>query len=74
MGQEAGNELLGPAEAAGAIRPGPAVDDLLALINTISLIAGPSPDTDQAERLLNIALDEIHPCERPRTNAERAAR
>ncbi len=74
MGQEAGNELLGPAEAAGAIRRGLAVDDFLALINAISLNAGPSADTDQAERLLTIALDGIHPRERPRTNAERPAR
>lgn len=63
----AGAELLERARAAGAVRPALRIGDLIALVNAISLATEHSPDTDEADRLLDVAIDGI----RPRGDTER---
>lgn len=72
MLQEAGNDLVQRAQAAGAIRVELAVEDLLALVNAISLVAGPATDQSHCDRLLDIALDGIYPCMTSRTQGRAA--
>ena len=57
----AGGELLERARTAGAVRPDLRIDDLLALVNAISLATEHRPDTDEADRLLDVAINGIHP-------------
>lgn len=53
----AGTELLARAQAAGAVRTGVSIDDLLQLTNAIALAAEESPDDPQlADRLLTLTL------------------
>ncbi|MEV3986777.1 TetR/AcrR family transcriptional regulator [Nonomuraea sp. NPDC049758] len=56
---EAARELLGRAQQAGAVRPGIRAEDLLALVNAISLATEHHEDDDQADRLLDIAIKGI---------------
>ncbi|MBL7260554.1 TetR/AcrR family transcriptional regulator [Paractinoplanes lichenicola] len=59
---EAGNELLRPAQAAGAVRPEVTIIDLLTLVNAVSLATEGSPDADaEAARLVTLALDGVRP-------------
>jgi AcrR family transcriptional regulator len=58
MLKDAGGALLRRAQAAGDVRPQVAVDDLLMLVNAVSLA---TEDGDEAERLVTLALDGIHP-------------
>jgi AcrR family transcriptional regulator len=57
----AGGELLERARAAGMVRPGLRIGDLISLVNGISLATGHGPDADEADRLLNVAIDGIRP-------------
>lgn len=58
----AGDELLRRAREADAVRPGVSIDDLLALVNAISLAAEHGPGgTAEADRLLALAIDGIRP-------------
>jgi AcrR family transcriptional regulator len=52
-------ELLQRAQQAAAVRPGLLAEDLLALINAISLAAEHQEDHEQANRLLDIAIEGI---------------
>jgi AcrR family transcriptional regulator len=56
---DAAGELLRRAQQAGAVRPGIRTEDLLALINAISLATEHHDDDDQADRLLDIAIKGI---------------
>lgn len=59
---EAGNELLGPAQAAGAVRPEVTIIDLLTLVNAVSLATEGSPNAAaEAARLATLALDGVRP-------------
>jgi AcrR family transcriptional regulator len=58
---EAGGELLETARRAGAVRPQVSIEDLLTLVNAISLATEHTGDPDEATRLLDIAIDGIHP-------------
>ncbi|GAB2597621.1 TetR family transcriptional regulator [Paractinoplanes abujensis] len=59
---EAGEELLRPAQAAGAVRPEVTIIDLLTLVNAVSLATEGSPDADaEAARLVTLALDGVRP-------------
>ncbi len=63
---DAGGELFARAGAAGAVHPDVSIDDLLTLVNAISLVTEQHPDsTAEADRLLTLALDGV----RPRTQA-----
>lgn len=56
----AGGELLRPAEAAGAVRPGVAIADVLTLINAISLAAERHPrPAEEATRLTELAIGGV---------------
>ncbi|SDQ62977.1 TetR/AcrR family transcriptional regulator [Quadrisphaera sp. DSM 44207] len=57
MVSDAGGQLLEAARAAGAVRPDVSLDDLLALVNAISLVAERSADEGAAVRLLDVAID-----------------
>lgn len=68
---DAGAELLRRAREADAVRPGVSIDDLLALVNAISLAAEHGPGgAAEADRLLALAIDGI----RPHAHASEAAR
>ncbi|GGV02873.1 TetR/AcrR family transcriptional regulator [Streptomyces spectabilis] len=55
--REAGAALLGRAQAAGAVRAGVSIEDLLQLTNAIALAAEESPDDPElADRLLTLTL------------------
>ncbi|MEU6725617.1 TetR family transcriptional regulator [Nonomuraea wenchangensis] len=56
---EAARELLRRAQQAGAVRPGIRAEDLLALVNAISLATEHDDDTERADRLLDIAIKGI---------------
>ncbi|EXG81212.1 TetR/AcrR family transcriptional regulator [Cryptosporangium arvum] len=56
---DAGATLLERARAAGAVRPGVTIGDLLTLVNAVSLATENHPDT--AERLTTLALTGIRP-------------
>lgn len=57
-----GEKLLARAQAAGAVRPGVAIGDLLALVNAISLAAEQeSGHPEQADRLLTLVVDGVFP-------------
>jgi hypothetical protein len=58
---EAGGQLLGRAQAAGAVRPDVGIDDLITLVTAISLAGEQvrTPDTD-TDRLVRLAIDGIH--------------
>lgn len=59
---DAGGRLLRRAREAGAVSPGVSIDDLLALVNAISLAAEQGPNgAAEADRLLALALDGIRP-------------
>ncbi|MBU2669687.1 TetR/AcrR family transcriptional regulator [Actinoplanes bogorensis] len=59
---EAGDELLRPAQAAGAVRPEVTIVDLLTLVNAVSLATETSPDAGaEAARLATLALDGVRP-------------
>jgi AcrR family transcriptional regulator len=59
---EAGEELLRPAQAAGAVRPEVTIVDLLTLVNAVSLATEASPDAGaEAARLATLALDGVRP-------------
>ncbi|MER6178161.1 helix-turn-helix domain-containing protein [Streptosporangium sp. NPDC001681] len=55
----AARELLQRAQQAAAVRPGLLAEDLLALINAISLATEHHDDDEQADRLLDIAIEGI---------------
>jgi AcrR family transcriptional regulator len=55
----AGGELLERARAAGTVRPDLRINDLIALVNAISLATEHTPDPDEADRLLDVAIDGI---------------
>ncbi|MET9293319.1 helix-turn-helix domain-containing protein [Streptomyces sp. NPDC003077] len=55
----AAGELLHRAQQAGTVRPGVCAEDLLALVNAISLVTEHHDDDAQANRLLDIAIDGI---------------
>jgi AcrR family transcriptional regulator len=55
----AAGELLRRAQQSGAARPGIRVEDLLALVRTISLATEHRDDDEQARRLLDIAVDGV---------------
>ncbi|WP_307168277.1 TetR/AcrR family transcriptional regulator [Streptomyces sp. B3I7] len=55
----AAGELLRRAQQSGAARPGLRVEDLLALVSTISLATEHQADDEQARRLLDIAIDGV---------------
>ncbi|WP_433427956.1 TetR/AcrR family transcriptional regulator [Nonomuraea sp. CA-141351] len=58
----AGEELLGRAERAGAVRPGISIVELLTLVNAIALATEHEPDgAARADRLLDLALDGVRP-------------
>lgn len=62
MLRDAGEALLRRAIAAGTVRPGVAIADLLTLVNAISLVTERDPDgANDAARLLTLALDGILP-------------
>jgi len=52
-------ELLRRAQEASAVRPGLLAEDLVALINGISLVTEHQDDNEQASRLLDIAIEGI---------------
>ncbi|CAM5332138.1 MULTISPECIES: TetR/AcrR family transcriptional regulator [Streptomyces] len=54
-------ELLHRAQQAGTVRPDVRAEDLLALVNAISLVTEQHDDDAQANRLLDIAIDGIRP-------------
>ncbi|MBM2618857.1 TetR/AcrR family transcriptional regulator [Actinoplanes sp. LDG1-06] len=59
---EAGDALLRPARAAGAVRPEVTIVDLLTLVNAVSLATEGSPDAGaEAARLVTLALDGVRP-------------
>lgn len=62
----AAGELLHRAQQVNVVRPGVRTEDLLALVNAISLATEDHDDDTQAGRLLDIAIDGMrsHPCER----------
>jgi AcrR family transcriptional regulator len=51
--------LLVRAQAAGVVRPGVDVDDLVRMVQAIVLVAEQSPDPDTAERLFAMMLDGV---------------
>ncbi|MEU7988742.1 hypothetical protein AB0B56_28145 [Streptosporangium canum] len=55
----AARDLLRRAQQTGAVRPGIRAEDLLALVNAISLAAEQHDDDEQADRLLEIAIEGI---------------
>lgn len=55
----AAGELLRRAQRSGAARPGIRIEDLLALVSTISLATEHQDDDEQARRLLDIAIDGV---------------
>ncbi|WP_231619246.1 TetR/AcrR family transcriptional regulator [Nonomuraea sp. SBT364] len=58
----AGEKLLVRARAAGAVRPGITIVQLLKLVSAISLATEHDPDGPaEAERLLGIAIDGVRP-------------
>ncbi|WP_245633664.1 TetR/AcrR family transcriptional regulator [Amycolatopsis jejuensis] len=57
---EAGGVLLDRAQKAGTVRAGVAIGDLLTLVNAISLVTEENADTDETNRLLDLAIDGIH--------------
>ncbi|KWT58447.1 TetR family transcriptional regulator [Streptomyces albus subsp. albus] len=57
----AAGELLHRAQQAGTVRPGVRAEDLLTLVNAISLATEHHDDDAQANRLLDIAIDGIRP-------------
>lgn len=63
MISQAGDELLTRARAAGAVRPGVSMADLLTLVTAISMAVEhrPGDNGGEAERLLGLALDGIRP-------------
>ncbi|MFH8747934.1 TetR/AcrR family transcriptional regulator [Streptomyces rimosus] len=54
-------ELLHRAQQAGTVRPDVRAEDLLALVNAISLVTEHHDDDARANRLLDIAIDGIRP-------------
>ncbi len=56
---DAARELLHRAQRAAAVRPGLLVEDLLALVATISLATEHHDNDEQADRLLDIAIEGI---------------
>ncbi|MER5553817.1 helix-turn-helix domain-containing protein [Streptomyces sp. NPDC002793] len=54
-------ELLHRAQQANAVRPGIHAEDLLTLVNAISLATEHHPDEELAGRLLDIAVDGMRP-------------
>ncbi|NUP02021.1 MAG: TetR/AcrR family transcriptional regulator [Nonomuraea sp.] len=56
---DAARELLRRAQQSGAVRPGVRAEDLLALVNAISLATEHHHDGEQADRLLDIAIEGI---------------
>ncbi|MEU8718651.1 helix-turn-helix domain-containing protein [Streptomyces sp. NPDC048663] len=65
-------ELLHQAQQACAVRPGVRAEDLLTLVNAISLATECHDDNAQAGRLLDIAIDgmRLHECDRVDTTRE----
>jgi AcrR family transcriptional regulator len=63
MMEEAGDELLTRAREAGAVRSEVSISDLLTLVVAISMTVEhrPSAAGTEAERLLTLALNGIHP-------------
>ncbi|SFK55023.1 transcriptional regulator, TetR family [Streptosporangium canum] len=55
----AARDLLRRAQQTGAVRAGIRAEDLLALVNAISLAAEQHDDDEQADRLLEIAIEGI---------------
>lgn len=62
MTGEAGSELLDRARKAGAVRPEVSIDDLLTLVNALSVVTEDHPDgAAEFDRLLTLALHGIQP-------------
>ncbi|ANZ41686.1 hypothetical protein BBK82_42800 [Lentzea guizhouensis] len=60
MLRDAGGELLRLAQEAGAVRDGVGIDDLLTLVNAVSLATG---DAGDAARLATLALEGVRPAD-----------
>ncbi|GIF20082.1 AcrR family transcriptional regulator [Actinoplanes tereljensis] len=58
MLRDAGGALLRRAQEAGTVRPEVTMDDLLTMVNAVSLATEDGP---HAERLVTLAIDGIHP-------------
>ncbi len=57
--RQAGAQLLARAQAAGAVRPGVEIDDLVRMVQAVSLAAEECDDDGTAERLFSLLLDGI---------------
>jgi AcrR family transcriptional regulator len=72
MIMDAGGELLTRARKAHTVRPDVAITDLLKLVSAISLAAEQEPDgAAEADRLLALAIDGVHPRGAPATARSR---
>lgn len=61
MLNEAAGQLLARAQGAGAARPEISLDDLLTLVNAVSLVSEGPGGTGDVDRLLALALNGIRP-------------
>jgi AcrR family transcriptional regulator len=59
--RDAGSELLRKAQAAGEVRPGVEMTDLLKLIHGIVLVNERSPDPERAGRMFDLVVAGIRP-------------
>ena len=59
--RQAGAALLARAQAAGAVRDGVDIDDLVRMVQAVTLAAEESDDPDTAERLFGFVLDGVRP-------------
>ena len=59
--RQAGAALLARAQAAGEVRDGVDIDDLVRMVQAVTLAAEESDDPDTAERLFGFVLDGVRP-------------
>lgn len=57
--RDAGAALLARAQEAGAVREGVEIDDLVRMVQAVSLAAEECDDPDTADRLFGLLLDGI---------------
>ena len=57
--RQAGAALLARAQAAGDVRTGVDIDDLVRMVQAVTLAAEESDDPDTAERLFGFVLDGV---------------
>lgn len=57
--REAGTELLERAQAAGDVRPGVGMGDLLSLVHGVALVSQQAPDPERMERMFQLVIAGI---------------